>query len=267
MSFAVRAAPVFAALLVAMVTALAPAEAAPTKTPKAPPPPPPAPLKPLALLPSIARVKVTSHGGALSVIEEINLPRGEWAGDALRFHVAFGSPGPRAIDAHLISVGDGDLEAEDDDRGETLTTERVSRRPSNAHPLLGTETMAGVVVTLPADSLTKAFARGNMATLRIRSLTDATEDASGALGAVVRLGTSRGTPLTLGRLSARSTERPLVRASATLCGPEADPHPLAIETVPRLATSDRGSAIAPVLSVRHPSDDLCVRLWHAPPKR
>lgn len=242
------------------MTALAPALAAPPKTPKTTLPP----LPPLALLPSIARVNVTSHGSALSVVEEINLPRGEWAGEALRFHVAFGAPGPRAIDAHLISVGDGELEAEDADRGDSLTTERVPRRPPNAYPLLGSETMAGVVVILPADALRKAFARGNMATLRIRTLTDATEDASGALGALVRLGASRGTPLTLGRLRATSAERPLVRAEAKLCGPEADPHPLAIETIPRLATATRGSAIAPVLSVRHASDDLCVRVWHAP---
>ena len=92
---------------------------------------------------------------------------------------------------------------------------------------------------------------------------DATEDASGALETVVRLGASRGTPLTLGRLSATSSERPLERVEAKLCGPEADPHPLAIETIPKLATANRGSAIAPVLSVRHASDDLCVRLWHA----
>lgn len=257
MSLPVRPAPALLIAVAAMSSMTALAEAAPPKTPKVT-------LPPLALLPSIARVKVTSHGNAVSVIEEINLPRGEWAGDTLRFHVAFGAPGPRAIDAHLVAVGDGELEAEDDDRGESLPTERVPRRPNNAYALLGAETMAGVVVTLSADSLRKAFARGNMASLRIRSLMDATEDASGALGVVVRLGASRGTPLTLGRLLATSSERPVVRAEAKLCGPEADPHPLAIETIPRLATATRGSAIAPVLSVRHASDDLCVRVWHAP---
>ena len=244
-----------------------PARTAPK--PAAKPAPAPPPLAPLAILPSIARVKVTSHGSAVSVVEEVNLPRGEWRGETLRFHVAFGAPGPRAIDAHLVALGDGELEPEDDDEGEPLAVERVARRPPSAHPLLGRETMAGVVVTLPGDVLAKAFTKGNMATLRIRTLADATEpDATGASSVVVRLGASRGTPLTLGRItaSAAAPAPAIVRAEAKLCGPEADPHPLAVGIVPRPAESDpqQQPTIAPVLSVRHASDDLCVRLWHAP---
>jgi hypothetical protein len=236
-----------------------------TKPPPAPPPPPP----PLAILPSIARVNVISHGNAIAVIEDINLPRGEWKGETLRFHVAFGAPGPRAIDARLVGLGDGELEPADDETGEVLVIERVPRRPTSAHPLLGRETMAGIVVTVPADTLTKAFSRGNMASLRIRSLVDATEpDPSGASSIVVRLGASRGTPLTLGRITATaaSPASALVRAEARLCGVEADPHPLAVGLVPRPAQVDRQGAIAPVLAVRRATDDLCVRLWHAPPK-
>lgn len=232
--------------------------------------PAPPPLTPLAMLPSIARVKVTSLGKAIAVVEEVNLPRGEWKGEALRFHVAFGAPGPRAIDAHLVAVGDGELESEDDDAGEVLTVERVPRRPPSAHPLLGRESMAGIVVQVPAASFARALARGNMAALRIRSLTDATEpDASGASSVVVRLGASRGTPLSLGRIiaTAAAAAPPLTNVEAKLCGPDADVHPLAVGLVPRpVERPDRDATIAPILAVRHASDDLCIRLWHGEPK-
>ena len=175
-----------------------------------------------------------------------------------------GTPGPRAIDAHLVAVGDGELEAEDDDAGEVLSLERVPRRPTNAHPLLGRENMAGVVVTIKGEQLTKALSRGEMASLRIRSLVDTTEpDASGASSLLVRLGASRGTPLTLGRIVALSApQQPmLTRAAANLCGQEADAHPLAVNKVPKVQGE---AAIAPVLAVRHVSDDLCLRIWSNP---
>lgn len=236
-----------------------------SKPPKAPVKPL-APLVPLAILPSVARVKVTSLGKAISVVEEVNLPRGGWKGEALRFHVAFGAPGPRAIDARLVAVGDGELEADEDDAGEALTIERVPRRPPDAHPLLGRETMAGIVVDVPKGALATAFARGNMASLRIRSLVDATgPDASGATSVVVRLGASRGTPLTLGRIVAAAAppSSPLARVEAKLCGPDADPHPLAVGGSPRPPRIEGPSTIAPVLAVRRATDDLCVRMWPA----
>jgi hypothetical protein len=108
-----------------------------------------------------------------------------------------------------------------------------------------------------------------MAALRIRSLVDAPElDASGASSVVVRLGASRGTPLTLGRIvaSAATPAPPLTNVEARLCGPEADAHLLAVGQAPRLARSDGETPIAPVLAVRHAGDDLCVRLWHGEPK-
>lgn len=231
------------------------------------PTPPAAPLAPLSILPSVARVKVTSHGKAMAVVEEVNLPRGEWKGEALHFHVAFGAPGPTAIDAHLVGVGDGSLEPEDDEAGEALTVDRVPRRPPTAHPLLGRDTMAGVVVHIRPESLTKAFARGNMASLRIRSLVDAMEpEGTGTSSVVVRLGASRGTPLTLGRVVATAAPpaSPLTRVEARLCGPDADPHLLAVGMVPKVAHTGE-PPIAPVLAVRHATDDLCVRLWHAKP--
>lgn len=236
-----------------------PASRAPAKAPVRPPPPP------LSILPSVARVRVTSYGKMLVVVEEVNLPRGGWAGEPLDFHVAFGAPGPRAIDAHLVAVRDGELEPGDDEAGEALTVERVARRPPGAHPLLGRDTMAGVVVHVPSVALREALEPGEMASLRIRSLVDATEpDGSGALSVLVRLGASRGTPLTLGRVVVTSAapSAPLTRVEARLCGPEADPHPLA--TSPRTALEGE-RPVAPVLAVRHATDDLCLRLWHASP--
>ena len=233
--------------------------APPLKPPPAKPAPPKAPyvppvVAPLPILPSIARVKVTATGGTIAVIEEVNLPRGDWKGETLRFHIAFGAPGPRAVDAHLVPVGDGALEPDDAETGEALPTSPVPRRPPSAYPLLGRDAMAGIVITVKPDAMTKALASGNMAALRIRSISDATVDASGAASAVVRLGSARGTPLTLGRIQTG----PATRAEAHLCGPDADPHPLAITVPGKPRTPD---AIAPVLSTRHGSDDLCVSVW------
>jgi hypothetical protein len=55
----------------------------------------------------------------------------------------------------------------------------------------------------------------------------------------------------------------IARTEAHLCGPEADPYPLAVTITPKplpSPTSEQGP-VAPVLSVRHASDDLCVRLF------
>jgi hypothetical protein len=113
-----------------------------------------------------------------------------------------------------------------------------------------------------------------MAALRVRGLLPLpAEDARTGREVLVRLGTAFGTPLTLGRLQIAN----VARAEAHLCGPEADPYPLAIS---RRAGSSAPSPseslgltprspptfgaqlpIAPVLAVRHASDDLCIRFW------
>ncbi|MDB5219930.1 MAG: hypothetical protein JWO86_7857 [Myxococcaceae bacterium] len=255
-----------------------PPPARPTGKPTAPA----APLAPLSMLPSIPRVKIDVLKTQLVVIEEVNLPRGEWKNESLDFYVAFGAPGaPRAIDARLVAVADGALEPEDDDAGEALVVDRVPHRPGSAHPLLGKDSMAGVVVHLKRESIAKALGPGNMAALRVRTALDLPdEDSLGARGVVVRLGASRGTPLTLGRLTLAAKAGALApaRAEAHLCGSEADPTPLAIAIVPRPSSqsgwpsSSASSApaspspppIAPVLAVRHASDDLCIRFWTPP---
>lgn len=240
--------------------------------PKPPPPAPPPP--PLAMLPSIARVRIVVTSTQLVVIEEVNLPRGEWNGEALDFWVAYGAPGtPRAADAHLVAVGDGALEPEDADGGEALSLDHGPRRPTSAHALLGRDTMAGFVVHVPASSLARALGPGGMAALRVRTtrpLPD--DDPDGAKGVVVRLGASRGTPLTLGRivLAVAPGVPAVTRAEAHLCGPEAEPLPLALSITPRAAgvapsSAGPGGPIAPVLAVRRASDDLCVRFWTARP--
>jgi len=120
------------------------------------------------------------------------------------------------------------------------------------------------------SALARALTRGNMASLRVRALVEpAAPDASGASSVVVRLGASRGTPLTLGRIvaTAARTAPPLTRVEARLCGPDADPHPLAVGLEPRPAARyEHAPTIAPILAVRHATDDLCVSLWLSPSK-
>ena len=259
-------------LLVASLTIAADARGAPPAKP-VPHPPPASPLAPLPMLPSIARVKVEVLKSQLVVVHEVNLPRGEWKSEALDFYVAFGAPGaPRAVDAQLVAVGDGALEPDDADVGEPLTLDRAPHRPASAYALIGRDAMAGVVIHVKRESLARAFAPGNMAALRIRTALDLPdEDSAGAHGVVVRLGASRGTPLTLGRLTlvARGSASPFTRAEAHLCGADADPTPLAIAVTPKPSppstTSPPNPPIAPVLSVRHASDDLCVRYWTTTP--
>ena len=254
----------FAAALLAVAALPGGASAAPPAKP-APRAPPAPPLAPLPMLPSIPRVRVEVLEKKLVVVEEINLPRGEWHAESLDFYVAFGAPGaPLAIDAQLVAVGDGALEPADADAGEALTVERASHRPPSAHPLLGRDTMAGVVIHLKSATLGRALQPGNMAAVRVRTALDLPEeDPEGARGVVIRLGSSRGTPLTLGRLTllAKAGGPAPTRAEAHLCGPEADPTPLAITLVPRASAQPSNPPIAPVLSVRHASDDLCIRFW------
>jgi hypothetical protein len=232
------------------------------------------------MLPSIARVRVEVHKTQVVVIEEVNLPRGDWKTDTLDFYVAFGAPGtPRAMDAQLVAVGDGALEPDEADTGEALAVDRAPHRPPSAHPLLGRDAMAGVVVHVKRESLAHALSPGNMAALRIRTALDLPEeDSAGAHGVVVRLGASRGTPLTLGRLtlSAKAGAPTFARVEARLCGAEADASQLAIAVQPKLpplffpqppdarpTTSPPNPLVAPVLAVRHTTDDLCIRYWNA----
>lgn len=226
---------------------------------------------PLAMLPSVSRVKIVVGPGSALVIEDVTLPRGEWKGEALDFYVAFGAPGvPRAIDAILVPIVDGALEARDDEQGVSVTTSQAPRRPPSAHPLLGRDAMAGIVVHVQASQLTRALASSGLAALRVRSLVpipDAVPDAEEA-SILVRLGASRGTPLTLGRIVVGNapSQPPVTDASAHLCGDAAVRTPLAVTVEGALRVRSARDVVAPVLAVRHASDDLCVSVRRGLPR-
>jgi hypothetical protein len=222
------------------------------------------------MLPSIARVRVEAARDHVVVLEEVNLPRGDWQSGGLELFVAFGAPGaPIALDARLAAVPIGTAEARADDPGDTVPVEPVPRHLPSSQLLLGRPTMAGVVVHLRDAQLRHAYALTDTLALRIRSLlAPPAADASGARDVVVRLGFAAGQPIALEKVQVVSAEaKPwITRAEATLCGPEADPWPLSLTLTPHPADAPALAArtILPAMAVRHASDDLCVRWW-APP--
>jgi hypothetical protein len=220
----------------------------------------------LNALPSIPRVRIELGTDHIVAIEEVNLPRGDWRGGELAFYVAFGAPGaPEAFDAHLLSVPDGALEPLETEAGEKLATDAAPRRPAGVRDLIGPEEMAGVVVHVPDAMFRRAVAAGGMAALRLRTLLKLPAgNARSGRDVLVRLGHARTTPLTLGRIEVASVDSGLqvAHAEAHLCGQSADPWPLAVATAGRAPVLPGSQApIAPVLAVRHPDDDLCVRFW------
>lgn len=234
----------------------------------------------LPLLPSIPRVRVEVAKAHVLVVQDVNLPRGNWRGGDLEFFVAYGAPGaPFAFDAHLMAVPDGALEPETEERGTPVSVERSIRRPanSNVYLLLGRPQMSGAVVHIKDADFRRALGTRAMAALRLRTVLPLPElDALTGREVLVRLGTEAGNPLTLGRLQVASTEKDvtLEHAEAHLCGKDADPYPLAIAMRPspagafQHATPDpkapskgTDAPTAPVLAVRHATDDLCIRFW------
>jgi hypothetical protein len=229
-----------------------------------------APIKtlPLPMLPSVAHVRIDVTRAHVVSTTDVDLPKGDWRGGDLDLCIAFGAPGaPLAFDARLFAVPDGALEPRESDGGQLLTSERSARCPESARELLGPANMAGVVVHVPEAAFWRSVAPGRMAVLRLRSLLVLpAEDARSGREVVARLGSARGTPLTLGTVQVDSSDESvhLSGASAHLCGPDADPWPLAVALVPRASPAPAPSSpppIAPVLAVRHASDDLCVRFW------
>lgn len=228
---------------------------------------PPPPLPPLPLLPSVARVRIEAAKDHVVVVQEIDLPRGEWRSGDLDLYVAFGAPGaPQAFEARLLAVPEGALEPIETEVGEPIPIDRVARRPHGAQLLLGRPQMAGAVLHVREPSFRRATTPGNMAAIRIRALLALPpEDKQAGRELIVRLGIPGGLPLALGRLQLASLEaRPwITRAEAHLCGPEADPYPLAIAVTPKPPSpvAPLQAPVAPVLSSRHASDDLCIRFW------
>jgi hypothetical protein len=225
------------------------------------------PAPPLPMLPVISRVRLEAARDHVLVVEDVNLERDAWTAGGIDLYVAFGAPGaPRAFDARLLAVNDGESFASLDDPGVAVDVEQASRRPADASPLLGRATMAGAILHLEEAQLRHALAPSDMAVVRVRTLLDLpAEDATGGREVVVRLGTPGGPALALRRVELASHERAgwLTRAEATLCGPESDGWPLSVHVTPPLGTPAHLDQlpIAPGLALRHASDDLCVRFW------
>jgi hypothetical protein len=225
------------------------------------------PAPPLPMLPSVARVRVEAARDRVVVLEEVDLPRGDWESGGLDLFVAFGAPGtPVALDARLAAIPVGSLEARADDAGEALPVETAVRQMPNMQLLLGRPTMAGVVVHVKDAQLRHAYALSDAVALRIRSLlSPPAADTSGARDVVVRLGFAAGQPIALDKVQVVSLEAApwITRAEATLCGPDADPWPLSLTLLPSPADPGAPAArtIAPVMAVRHGSDDLRIRWW------
>ena len=230
------------------------------------------PAPPLPMLPSVGRVRVEAARDRVLVLEDIDLPRGDWQVGGLDLYVAFGAPGtPIALDARLMTVPEGSRESRLDDAGEEASVQSAVQRSPGAQPLLGKPQMAGVVVHVKEAQLRRAYETSDLAVLRLRSLLPAPAvDATGARDVVVRLGIWGNVPLTLRRIQLVSLEpRPwIVRAEASLCGPEADPWPLSVAWVSppssSQAAAQREPWISPEMAVRHASDDLCIRWWATP---
>jgi hypothetical protein len=203
------------------------------------------------MLPSVGRVRVEVARDHLVVIQEVHFPRGDWTSGDLDLYVAFGAPGvPRALDAHLVPVRGTDANL--DETGDVLRTEKAPHRPVSAQPLIGRPNMAGVIVHVPDGLLRRALAPADRAALRLRSLVDMpVAPPNGMREVIVRLGMHGALPMTLSRIEVAGA----AQAEATLCGPEADPYPLAIVMSPRQS----GKRIVPAMATRHASDDLCIR--------
>lgn len=224
------------------------------------------PSPPLFSLPSLPRIRIEATRDRLLVVHDIGLPRGDWQTGDVELYVAFGAPGaPRAIDARLYAW-DPDADIGADSAYETLRVDRAPSRPASAHALLGPPQMAGAILHVPDVAFRRAVSLSGIARVQVRTVLDLpAEDARTGREVLVRLGVRGGPPLAMGRLEIASPEPApwIVRAEAHLCGPDADPYPLAIAVLPTPPPDAHAlqSPAAPVLAVRHGADDLCVRFW------
>ena len=222
---------------------------------------------PLPMLPVVARVRIEAARDHVLVIEDVNLEQDAWTSGDLDLYVAFGAPGvPRAFDARLLAVPQGEYFAALDDAGESIPVERATRRPVSAQVLVGRAQMAGAILHVKEAAFRRALARSELATIRIRTLIDLPqEDARTGHEVVMRLGIGEGAPLAVRRIELASVEAApwIARAEARLCGADADAYPLSISVTPStpVPSALEHLPIAPLLAVRHASDDLCVRFW------
>ena len=233
------------------------------------PSPPRPPARPFPAPPTLPLVRLEVARDHLLIVQDVLLRRGEWTSGDLDAFVAFGAPGiPRAIDARLYSATEGaDDDAGDGPAFEPIGLERAFRRPGNARLLLGSGAMAGAVLHIHEAAFRRASAATGIARVRVRTLVDLPlPDLKTGREIVVRLGAHEGEPYALGTIEIVSQDprSAVLRAEAHLCGQDADTWPLAVDVRPRPSPSGVASQpdpVAPVLSVRHAGDDLCVRFW------
>jgi hypothetical protein len=233
---------------------------------------PPHPLgkpAPLPAPPTVPRIHLEAAKDHVLVVEDVLLGKGAWTSGDIDAFVAFGGPGlPRAIDARLsAAIDDQDPETAP---FEPIAIDRAFRRPAGARLLLGSSLMAGAVLHLREAAFRRATGASGVARIRMRTLMDLPRlDATGGHEVLIRLGAFEGEPYGLGSIDVTSLEAHawIQRAEAHLCGTDADPYPLAIKVRPAAPVTEPAPLpwpVAPVLSVRHASDDLCVRLWTTP---
>lgn len=232
----------------------------------------PSPDPGLPMLPSVGRVRIEAARDRIVIVEDIDLPQGDWRYGDLDLYAAFAAPGPPiAVDAHLVAATPEERSARSFGPDDRVATRVVARRGAGVSLLLGKPEMAGVVLHVGDRQLRRTYASAEHAVLRIRSLVRSpAPDSTGARDVVVRLGIAGGLPMTLGRIQivSREPEAAIARATATLCGPEADPWPLSVLPAHRLTGPSSAQipplTVAPSAAVRHASDDLCIRWWTAP---
>ncbi len=204
----------------------------------------------------ISRVRVEVRGQRALVTTDVLIAADVARVTALRAFVAYGVPGPPlATDAALVAVPAGRLSAPADARGRRLELHAALHAPADAALVVGPADMAGSTTTIPTDALRAAIAESGAATLRLRAVhpLSAVHD-GGAHDLLLRLGARQGVPFILGAVEIDGAK--LARREAWLCGPHADPTPLAV--LPR-RSGDR-TALAPALAARAPDDALCVRV-------
>lgn len=258
--------PVIASLLLALPLA---AGAAPRSGAPARPPP-----RPLPAPPTLPLIRVEAARDHLLVTQDVLLGRGEWTSGDIDAFIAFGSPGlPRAVDARLSPAAADREDTDDATPSEPIPIDRAFQRPAGARHLLGSPAMAGAVLHLREAAFRRATQPTGVARVRLRTLLDLpAPDVRTGREVVIRLGAYEGEPYALGSIEVASVEPGpwISRADAHLCGPDAAPDPLAVRlrspVAPPRNAKDAVAPVAPVapeLSVRHATDDLCIRIWTA----
>lgn len=222
----------------------------PADPPRKPPSKLPAPIE-------IDRIHVEVAEDRVLVTSEIALGKGDWAGEDLRAHVAYGAPGmPLAFEAHLCPPRPEQGEPE----CQPLPNEFARSAPSDAAFVIGPAKMAGQTIELESQKLADLFAQHSHAMLRLRQLRPMPiASASGHREILIRLGAMRGRPYRLGSIEIAGQGIAIADADARLCGPDVTPTELSLV---RGGAASKG--VPPRILERAGNEDLCLRFRLAP---